>query len=698
MKTSKRIRRYVAMLLIFCLAVLSMAGCSEEKKPEPGRTRQPAEPKGLSVSDFLKLSDSRVLVMYFAENDNADAEVTGIYVFRNGKVKAYLPEDIERAFDGQRLGALLQYNDDQVATRLSLEYEKAHKKMVQAVKEGPSKFEFLKGAAEYLISASSPVNYHYYLSLDVPASGGTGTETIFLPKPTGVYSCKGAGDFSIYRIGADGEVVEEPEPDRCFNHTIPEIMELVGTKFVMKEAVSGEIQSVSYTGFKDAQGQVLITKTGDDVTFLIPDEAGTAEVYVNPKDTDYMGIIAVMKGEIYDPTPSWEPLDLDGVTITVWSPIDETDSEYIAVKMAIEDMRMRYPAIRIVWETSNRDAYKMKIRQAAKTKQLPDVFYVWSESFLGEFVEEDLVYCLDTEYQKHSGSLKESMCESTSFGGHKYGMPLPMNYVGLFANMDILREVGYNEVPTTIEEFLKCCDDLVAAGKIPFGCAGREAWCVSEYVESILLKTCGADTLRKLFRGEAGWNNEYVAEAITLFQNMIDRYFDPAGVNSQNDEIKQNFINGKYAFYMNGSWNCSDFANCSDYDIQLAEFPVVRPEMATLGQLIGGPDHALVVSQAAPDKERIAEYVFELSQLINKYCCLDGAGLPAWTVDYDMTNLNPLTQSAIQKLQAAEQLVVYGDAAMTEEDMEIYYTALSRIYEKALDGQQFINHLSTYLR
>ena len=165
-----------------------------------------------------------------------------------------------------------------------------------------------------------------------------------------------------------------------------------------------------------------------------------------------------------------------------------------------------------------------------------------------------------------------------------------MNIVGLFANMDLLAEVGYTEVPGTYEEFIACCDALKAKGIIPFGCAGKETWCVTEYLESVIEKSVGADTLNDIFLARDTWNNPEVGAAVDTFQKLVnDGYFDPSGIGLTNDEVKNNFMAGKYAFYMNGTWNCADFAANEEFlpKVKVAEFPVINADKAKLGQLIG---------------------------------------------------------------------------------------------------------------
>jgi raffinose/stachyose/melibiose transport system substrate-binding protein len=168
------------------------------------------------------------------------------------------------------------------------------------------------------------------------------------------------------------------------------------------------------------------------------------------------------------------------------------------------------------------------------------------------------------------------------FDGKYYAAPITMNIVCMFSNMELLKQAGFDKVPGTYDELIACCDALVAKGIIPFGCSGKETWCVTEYLESIIEKTAGAAAMNDIFTGKASWGNDDVVKAVGLFQEMINKkYFDPEGIALSNDEVKANFIAGKYAFYINGSWNCADFANAGLTD----KFRLLNSRLSTLQSL-----------------------------------------------------------------------------------------------------------------
>ncbi|MCM1120586.1 MAG: extracellular solute-binding protein [bacterium] len=385
------------------------------------------------------------------------------------------------------------------------------------------------------------------------------------------------------------------------------------------------------------------------------------------------------------------------VTLNMWCIATESDSNRASYENAIKDMQDKYPNVTLNWEAFENQSYKTKIKAAVSANEMPDIFFTWSCAFLGDFVDAGKVYCLDDAYQEFKGELPEKMLSNTTYNGKHYGVPLTMNIVGLFANMDLLKQVGYSEIPGTYEEFIACCDALKAADIIPFGCAGKETWCVTEYLESVIEKSAGADVLNDIFLGKATWNNQDVADAVDTFQGLVNNgYFDPAGIALSNDEVKANFMQGKYAFYMNGTWNCADFAANAEFapKVKVGEFPVINADKSQLGQLIGGPSDTLAVAASSPNAELAAKYTFELGKLICHYGYLDGCGLPAWTPYGDTSSVNALTQTVAEIVANSNAMVLFGDTAMNADAANTYLSYVDQVYGCAIDGKGFIEGLA----
>lgn len=388
------------------------------------------------------------------------------------------------------------------------------------------------------------------------------------------------------------------------------------------------------------------------------------------------------------------------ITLTLWDIATESDANRPAYDAALAAIKEAHPEIEIVEVSTENQTYKDKIAAAmADTTTLPDIFFTWSGAFLGDFVEQNAVYALNDVYANlaFKDSLPEVMLANGTFDGKSYAVPLTMNIVVLFANMDLLAQAGWTEVPTTYDDLIKCCDDLVAAGITPFGCSGKETWCVTEYLEPIMEKYVGAETLGSIFAGKTSWKDEDIKTAVDTFQEMINKgYFDANGMSLGNDEVKANFIAGKYAFYQNGSWNCGE-VNDAEGNFKVALFPVMNADRATYAQVIGGPSDSLAISASSPNAELAAQIAFELGKEICHYGYLAGSGLPAWTPDYDTSEVKALVNDVAAIVAGADGMVLFGDTAMGGEAKDKYLEYVSQVYGCEVDGDGFMNGLAADL-
>ena len=396
--------------------------------------------------------------------------------------------------------------------------------------------------------------------------------------------------------------------------------------------------------------------------------------------------------------PTAEKPAAEQTVLTLWCIATESDANRPAYEKAIAEFEENHPNIRIELEAFENQSYKTKIRAAMSDPEtLPDIFFTWSGSFLGDFAQAGAAYCVDEAYKPFADQLPEVMLQNSTYDGHHYAVPLTMNTVVLFANMNLLAKAGWNKVPETYEELTACCDALLKKGITPFGCAGKEIWCITEYLEPIIENTIGYEAMSEIFSGKASWNNPGIADAVDTLQNMISKgYFDPNGTALSNDEVKQNFISGKTAFYQNGSWNCGEI-NDKVANAQVALFPVINTEKASYGQLIGGPSESLAVSAYCKDPDMAAAAAFEIGRSICRYGYLAGSGLPAWTPDYDTNGVKPLIDAVANIVASAEGMVLFGDTAMSADPANIYLDYVALVYGGEIDGAGFVEGLTNDL-
>ena len=387
----------------------------------------------------------------------------------------------------------------------------------------------------------------------------------------------------------------------------------------------------------------------------------------------------------------------DDVTLTLWSIATESDSSHQAFVDGIAAFEAEHPGVKIEHVTTENEAYKTKIKAAMSSGEgLPDIFFTWGMGFLGEFVNAGRVYCVDAEYENYKDELPEAMTVNVRYDNKMYGVPYTMSLVTLYANMDLLAQVGYEDIPATYEDMMACCEALKAAGIIPFGVSGKELWCLSEYVEPLVIKSVGGQALRDMYNGEASWNNDGVVKAIEAFQGMVENeYFDPSAAALGNDEVKNNFIAGKYAFYQNGSWNNKDIGEQAQFNVKAGTFPVLDDSIP-LYSMIGGPNNTLAVTESSKNKDLAVEAAFFLAKFMSDADYKSGANLPCWAADPD-AEVNSLIQAAADMASKAEDMVLFGDNFLSADAANTYLDYIGLAYAGDVTPTEYVEGLDADL-
>jgi len=380
------------------------------------------------------------------------------------------------------------------------------------------------------------------------------------------------------------------------------------------------------------------------------------------------------------------------ITLELWSIATESDSSHQTYVDAIAEYEATHPGIKINHTSTENNAYKTKIKAAMSSgEELPDIFFTWSMGFLGEFVNGGRVVCLDDYYPTYAEELPEAMTQNDRYDGKLYGVPYTMSLVVLYANMDLLAEAGYDHIPTTFQEMSECCDALIDKGIIPFGVSGQQdgTWCLTEYLEPLMLKSVGNEALTNMYMGTATWNDPGIVEAVAAFQDMVNKnYFDPSAPALGNDEVKQNFIDGKYAFYQNGSWNNADIGTQAKFNVQLGTFPVLNEEKGNVSDMIGGPNNTLAVTESSEHKEEAIEAAFWLARYFSDADYKSGANLPCWAADPD-AEVSDLVKATLDLAANANSMVLFGDNILSADAAGTYLDYVAQAYAGDVTPEDF---------
>ena len=388
------------------------------------------------------------------------------------------------------------------------------------------------------------------------------------------------------------------------------------------------------------------------------------------------------------------------IELVLWSIATETDAFHQSYLKAIEAFEEANPGVRIRLETFDNESYKTKIRLAVATNELPDIFFTWGGGFSRPFVSSGKVLNLDEMYEEFSKELDINVLDNVIFDGRIYGSVTTTPISVMFYNRVIFREHGL-ETPQTWEELINICQVLIDAGITPMGMSAKDSWVLAMLFDGIALKTVGSCQFQRvLVEREDSFNSQGFLDAAMKFSELVGMgaFLERANFIS-NDEASAQFLAGEVAMFTTGSWMAgsiqSDATNPEDFG--MFPIPVINPRYAKITDFMGGGSDTLMVAATTSHPDLAKRAVFELTRSISKYAYLDGAGIPAWRIDFDDSRVNPLTREVADFAAAATSFTLWTDTLMEADDASVYLTLLQELYLGGIEPEEFVRAMAAQL-
>jgi len=388
------------------------------------------------------------------------------------------------------------------------------------------------------------------------------------------------------------------------------------------------------------------------------------------------------------------------IELVLWTIATETDAFHRSYLRAIAAFEEANPGVRIRFETFDNESYKTKIRLAVATNELPDIFFTWGGGFSRPFVSSGKVLYLDEVYKEFSEDLDINVLSNVIFDGRIYGSVTTTPISVMFYNRAIFKDHGL-EAPQTWEELVYICQVLIDAGITPMGISAKDSWVLAMLFDGIALKIVGSQQFQRvLVEREESFNSQGFLEAAQKFRELVDMgAFVGRGNFISNDEANAQFFAGEVAMFTTGSWIAgsiqTDATNPEDFG--MFPIPVINPKHAAITDFMGGGSDTLMVAATTKHPDVAKRAVFELTRSISKYAYLDGAGIPAWRIDFDDSEVNPLTRKVADFAAAATSFTLWADTLMEADDASVYLTLLQELYLGGIEPEEFVRAMAVQL-
>ncbi|MBT1174182.1 extracellular solute-binding protein [Bifidobacterium sp. LC6] len=250
------------------------------------------------------------------------------------------------------------------------------------------------------------------------------------------------------------------------------------------------------------------------------------------------------------------------------------------------------PDIKVEMSTAQGQAtdYAQTLTTRVAGGQVPDVFHMSIET-RNEVLDAGLAR--DITNEDFVKNLPKSQTDLYTRDGKVYGMSPTAWVGGIVYNKDLLKQVGYDSVPETLDEFIELGKKLQAQNITPYM---EDMSVVSGSFQPMLggyYSKQGIDASKWPEQDQGGTFSEQWTPVLKQWLKLVDSGTLPketVGVSA--DQIKQNFMTGQLAMFRSGPWDFADL-DSSGVDYGVAPFPAVDGGKPYVG---GGPDSPFVIS------------------------------------------------------------------------------------------------------
>jgi raffinose/stachyose/melibiose transport system substrate-binding protein len=209
-------------------------------------------------------------------------------------------------------------------------------------------------------------------------------------------------------------------------------------------------------------------------------------------------------------------------------------------------------------------------------------------------------------------------------------------------------------------------------------------------------RIAGQQTLADAISGKGSFQDEGLLKAASEVQALVDSNAFIKGFNGlSNEEGKAEFLNGKAAMYLMGTWELPNYTTNEDIpkefrdNVGFFKFPTVAGGKGDINSWVGGPGVGLFVSQnSAVQKEAKAFVEYFVSKWGEQ--SVTGAGvIPATKVDTASLQLPQLYNDLFGEMNKASSITLFADVQMTASAAENHLNMIQALFGKAITPEKF---------
>ena len=359
------------------------------------------------------------------------------------------------------------------------------------------------------------------------------------------------------------------------------------------------------------------------------------------------------------------------VTITFWHTYgDSEEAQFLNVVMPLWEKA--HPEIKVEAVRQDSSQYHQMIVTSFGTGMSPDVARVDITNVAAYAKQGGLVALSDfADFAELSTAYLEAPLSTNLYQGKYYGLPLDTNCKAAVVNTNVLKELGLNEVPATMEEFLAAAKDR---GTYSLNVSGVGDWDMYPYFWLF-----GGTLTDEGFTKATGYldSEASIAAINKLLELHEQKIFTIRDVDGSVDAWDG--INSEYAMFFEGPWYFGSYEDCAAKGIVAATIPTYEGRSASV---VGGEDIAVF----ATSKHQQAAYEFAkfMTSEEVQLAMLEAGQLPILKslVGHEAVTSNPVWSVYMKQMESAKARIPSPNNSAIQ---EIWSEAITSIFVEGAD-------------
>lgn len=377
-------------------------------------------------------------------------------------------------------------------------------------------------------------------------------------------------------------------------------------------------------------------------------------------------------------------------------PAGSSKQHNMIVNDIIQEFQAAHPNVTIKTEILENEQYKNKLKVLSASNELPDVGMTWAAGFLEPYVKGKLFAPVDDILD---GGLKESFVPGTTeayaIDNKTYALPVELNIVPVYYNKAIFAK--YNlQPPRTYEEFQGIVKTLADNGVPPIALGNKDRWTGSLWYMYLADRIGGAEALKKAIDRSGTFEDPSLVQAANEVQKLVDMNAFVKGFNGlSNDEGKSEFMNGKAAMYLMGTWELPNYTTNESVpkefrnSIGFFKFPTVAGGKGNVDSWVGGPGVGLFVAENSKVKEEAKQFAKFFIERWGEQSVTKAGVIPATKVDTSKVQLPQMYIDILSELNKASNITLFADVQMSPGVAQTHLNMIQSLFGKEVPPEEF---------